>query len=63
MIKRVIFAVDDQELAPEGELLAVVLERQISHFADDDRLNGLLRHLAEKNPCCQGFEVLKRDAN
>ncbi|KAI9665919.1 MAG: hypothetical protein M1821_003854 [Bathelium mastoideum] len=59
VIKCVIFAVDDEELAPGEELLAVVLERQISYFAEEDGLHGLLRHLGKKNPWCRVFEVLK----
>ncbi|KAF2461759.1 kinase-like domain-containing protein [Lineolata rhizophorae] len=61
--KRVIFAVDNEELAPGEELLAAVLERQISCFADEDGLHGLLRHLGEKNPWCQVFEVLESGFN
>ena len=47
VFKRVIFAVDEEELADGEEPLAVVLERQISYFADEDGLNGLLKHLGD----------------
>ena len=59
MTQIVIFAVDESEL-PEGvDKLAVVLERQISYFADQDGLNGLLRYLGDESPWCQIFQVIK----
>ncbi|MCJ1250871.1 hypothetical protein MMC30_008099 [Trapelia coarctata] len=58
VLKRVIFAVDGKELADGEELLAVVLERQISYFADADGLDGLLKHLGD-SPWCEVFEVIR----
>lgn len=37
------FAVDDSELSEDIEPLAVVLERQISYFAEEKDLNAFLR--------------------
>lgn len=52
VLKRVIFAVDDTELAEGEERLAVVLNRQISYFGDEEGMNGFLRHLGD-SPWCQ----------
>ena len=62
LIKRVIFAVNEEELAEGEEVLAMVLERQISYFADEDGLNGLLKYLGD-SPWCQIFEVLRAGFN
>lgn len=46
MDKRVIFAVGKDKLSVGGEeYLAVVIERQVSYFADRHGLSGLLTHL------------------
>jgi hypothetical protein len=47
VLKQVIFAVDKEELDNTGELLSVVLDRQISYFADEDGLDGFLKYLGE----------------
>ncbi|KAI8934633.1 hypothetical protein NX059_008326 [Plenodomus lindquistii] len=45
MTKRVIFAVDDEEV-PEGiEILDIVLERQLSYFSDIESIHGLIQYL------------------
>ena len=62
MLTRVIFAVDEEELAEGEETLSVVLERQISYFADEDGLNGLLKHL-EGSPWCDVFKVIRDGFN
>lgn len=52
--KMVIFAVDEDKL-PEGiEKLAVMIERQMSHFATLESLDGLLDYLGD-NPWAQIF--------
>lgn len=62
VLKRVIFAVGKDELA-EGEVpLAIVLERQISYFADEDGLSALLNHLGD-SPWCQVLEVIRDGFN
>ena len=53
------FAVDESELAEGVEKLAVVLERQISYFADEDGLNGLLQYLGSESEWLQIFQVIK----
>ncbi|KAK0925656.1 hypothetical protein LTR29_018015 [Friedmanniomyces endolithicus] len=55
----VIFAVDESKLAEGVDKLAVVLERQISYFADEDGLSGLLRYLGDESPWYQIFQVIK----
>ena len=54
--KRVIFAVDKDELEEGVEVLAIVLERQVSYFSDDDGFNGLMKHLGD-SPWCEIFRV------
>lgn len=56
--KRVIFAVGEEELDECVEPLAVVIERQISYFADEDGLRGLLENLGD-NPWVPIFEVTR----
>ncbi|GIK05575.1 hypothetical protein Aspvir_009688 [Aspergillus viridinutans] len=56
--KRVIFAVGEEELDEGVDPLAIVLERQISYFADEDGLTGLLRHLGD-SPWVRVFEVIR----
>ena len=57
--KRVIFAVAEEELE-EGkvELLSIVLERQISYFADQEGLDGFLEHLGD-SPWVNVFQVIR----
>jgi hypothetical protein len=62
MLKRVIFAVDEEELAESEEPLSVVLDRQMSYFADEDGLNGLLKHLGD-SPWCEVFKVIRDGFN
>ncbi|RAL06639.1 putative calcium/calmodulin dependent protein kinase [Aspergillus homomorphus CBS 101889] len=62
MHKRVIFAVGEDELEEGVDPLAVVIERQISYFADMDGLNGLLNHLGD-NPWVQVFETIRDGFN
>lgn len=59
MTQLVIFAVDEPKLADGVDKLAVVLERQISYFADEDGLNGFLKYLGDESPWHQIFRVIK----
>ena len=52
VLKRLIFAVDEDKLEEGANELADILERQISYFADEDGLNALLKHL-DDSPWCQ----------
>lgn len=61
VLRRVIFAVGEDELA-EGEEPSVVLERQISYFADEDGLNVLLNHLGD-SPWCEVLKVIRDGFN
>lgn len=62
VLQRVIFAVAEEELANGEEPLSVVLERQISYFADEDGLNGLLKHLGD-SPWCEVLKVIRDGFN
>ena len=57
ILKRLIFAVDKEELANGIEPLAVVLEHQISYFADGKGLDALMMHLGD-SPWRQIFSAV-----
>lgn len=38
--------------------LAIVLERQLSYFATEDGLRGLLEYLGEDHPWCEIFQMI-----
>jgi serine/threonine protein kinase len=63
MTRRIIFKVEEEELE-EGavEPLAVILERQISYFADEEGLNAFLKYLGD-SPWCHVLEVLRDGFN
>lgn len=62
MTKRVIFAVGDDELG-EGEIpLALVLERQVSNFANAEGIAAFLYHLGD-SPWRQIFEHVHKIAS
>ena len=58
MLKRVIFAVGDEELEEDIEPLSMVLERQISYFADEAGLDAFLKHLGD-NPWSEVLRFLR----
>lgn len=62
MHKRVIFAVGEDELGEGEDVLAHVLERQISYFADEKGLAGLLKHLGDSS-WVQIFGVIRDGFN
>ena len=62
VLKRVIFAVDGKELGEGEEPLSVVLERQISYFADENGLDALLKYLGD-SPWRGIFEVIRNGFN
>jgi serine/threonine protein kinase len=62
MHKRVIFAVGEEELDEGVDPLAIVIERQISYFADEDGLKRFLEHLGD-NPWVRVFEVVRDGFN
>ena len=55
--KGVIFAVDESELGEGEEILAHVIERQISYFADEDGIQRFLEHIRE-SPWAEIFRVI-----
>ncbi|RAK99287.1 kinase-like protein [Aspergillus ibericus CBS 121593] len=56
LYKHVILAVGEDELDEGIHRLAIVIERQISYFADEVGLNGLFEHLGD-NPWVPIFKV------
>ncbi len=62
MLKRVIFAVGDEEVADGTDKLVVVLERQISYFAEAHTPEGFFRYLGP-NPWYPLFEDSIKDFN
>ncbi|KAK2733738.1 hypothetical protein FQN57_001965 [Myotisia sp. PD_48] len=60
--KRVIFAVGDEELDEGVDRLAIVLERQISYFAEEDSLKEFLKYLGD-NPWVPIFGVIRDGFN
>ncbi|KEY76617.1 hypothetical protein 25D9 10 [Aspergillus fumigatus] len=62
MHRRVIFAVGDDELEDGVDRLAIVIERQISYFADLPGLDGFFKYLGD-NPCVRIFEVTRDGLN
>lgn len=62
MHKRVIFAVGEDELSEGVDPLAIVIERQISYFADEDGLKEFLKYLGD-NPWVSVFEVIRDGFN
>lgn len=63
MLKRVIFAVGQEELGEGEQPLAIIIERQISYFADQDGFDAFVRHIDENSPWCQIFGVLRDSFN
>ncbi|KAK2768557.1 hypothetical protein FQN54_000413 [Arachnomyces sp. PD_36] len=60
--KHIIFAVDESELGEGEEILAHVLERQISYFADADGIQGFLEHIRQ-SPYIEAFRVIRDGFN
>ncbi|KAI0908438.1 kinase-like domain-containing protein [Ustulina deusta] len=61
--KRIIFAVSEGELGDGEDILAHVLERQISYFADEEGLSAFYKHLGDDNPWVQVFDILRGGFN
>ncbi len=53
---------NEEELTNGEEPLSIVLERQTSYFADEDGLNGLLKHLGD-SPWCEVLKVIQDGFN
>ena len=62
VLKRSIFAVDEDKLSEGTNVLDSILERQISYFADEDGLNALLKHIGD-SPWRQVFRTLRDGFN
>ncbi|QVM12144.1 hypothetical protein D8B26_006779 [Coccidioides posadasii str. Silveira] len=58
VFKRVIFAVGEDELDEDVDRLSIVIERQVSYFADEGGMSGFLKHLGD-NPWVRVFEVIR----
>ncbi|TVY37538.1 hypothetical protein LOCC1_G006221, partial [Lachnellula occidentalis] len=62
--KTVIFAPSAEEMEdPDMEPLSIILERQLSYFAEPDTFDGLLRHLGPESPWCEIFTVVRSGFN
>lgn len=60
--KRVVLAVDEEEV-PEGiEVLDIVLERQLCYFSDLEGIEGLIRYLGD-SPWAQFIAMVAADFN
>ncbi|KAM5474547.1 hypothetical protein MauCBS54593_002123 [Microsporum audouinii] len=58
VLKHVIFAVDAKEL-PEGvDIHAIVLQRQLSYFGNDESVTAILKHIGDKSPWCTVINIL-----
>ncbi|EKG12718.1 hypothetical protein MPH_10131, partial [Macrophomina phaseolina MS6] len=62
VLKRVIFAVGEEELGEGEEPLSIILERQISYFGDEAGINGLLEYL-DNSPWCEVVKVIRNAFN
>lgn len=62
MTKQIIFTVEEEELEEGEEPLAVILERQISYFADEEGLNAFMKYLGD-SPWRQILEVFRDGFN
>lgn len=60
MIQGVVFGVDKHELTAGVDEFAIVIERQISSFADEDGFQAFLSYIGEDSPWHEIFQLLKR---
>ncbi|KAK5124300.1 hypothetical protein LTR85_002003 [Meristemomyces frigidus] len=58
VLGKIIFAVEPEELDADLEPSAIILERQVSYFADDAGFDGLLKHLGD-SPWCEILRVIR----
>lgn len=63
MHERVIFAVGKEELEEGVDPLSIVIERQISYFADADEITAFLSYLGDDNPWGQVFKIIRDGFN
>ncbi|KFZ01728.1 hypothetical protein V501_09833 [Pseudogymnoascus sp. VKM F-4519 (FW-2642)] len=62
--RTVIFALSAKEIEdPEMEPLSIILERQLSYFAEPDTFDALLRYLGPESPWCEIFKVVRSGFN
>jgi len=59
MVQGVIFAVDESELSEGVDKIAVVLEHQVSYFADEIGMTGFLNYIGQDSPWHEIFSVIK----
>ncbi|OBT84876.1 hypothetical protein VE02_05920 [Pseudogymnoascus sp. 03VT05] len=64
ILRAVIFAPSTEELEdPDVEPLSIILERQLSYFAEPDTFDALLSHLGPESPWCEIFTVVRSGFN
>ncbi|OBT80373.1 hypothetical protein VF21_00747 [Pseudogymnoascus sp. 05NY08] len=60
ILRTVIFAPSPKELEdPNMEPLSIILEWQLSYFAEPDTFDALLSHLGPESPWCEIFTVVR----
>lgn len=57
VLNKILFAVDRDALDPELEPVAIILERQISYFADPEDVHALIEHVGD-SPWCEILRVI-----
>lgn len=62
VLKRVVFAIDEDKIQRGEDVSTEFLERQISYFADEDGLNALLKH-PDDSLWCQILKNLRDSFN
>lgn len=64
ILRAVVFAPSPEDLeGPDMEPLSIILERQLSYFAEPDTFNSLLGHLGPESPWCEIFTVIRSGFN
>ncbi|KAI9742771.1 MAG: hypothetical protein M1818_003500 [Claussenomyces sp. TS43310] len=63
ILHRVIFYVAQEDLAEDEEPLSLIIERQISYFANEEGLAALLEHLGAEKPWRDVFKALREGFN
>lgn len=60
ILRAVIFALSAEELQdPDMEPLSIILERQLSYFAEPDTFDALLHHPGPESPWCEVFTAVR----
>lgn len=64
ILRTIIFAPSTEELEdPDMEPLSIILERQLSYFAEPDTFDAILHHLGPESPWCEVFNAVRSGFN